>query len=124
MKTTNFILAALFALFAYFQLNDPDPFQWVAVYGCVALLCLLAGLGRHPRPALLLVASVVAVWMAILVPGFVEWIRMGMPSITTEMRTDRPHIEVVREFLGLALAMAALVFLWIQSRRAQGAPRG
>ncbi|RME99089.1 MAG: hypothetical protein D6772_08190, partial [Bacteroidetes bacterium] len=27
----RYLIAALFALFAYLQLNDPDPWAWVAL---------------------------------------------------------------------------------------------
>jgi hypothetical protein len=51
-------------------------------------------------------------WMVTLLPGFFEWIRMGMPSIISEMKAEAPHIELVREFLGLLLATIAMGFVW------------
>ena len=36
MKVINIILTLLFILFAAVQLNDPDPWLWVAIYGLVA----------------------------------------------------------------------------------------
>ena len=37
-KALNISLAILFFLFAYVQLNDPDPVIWFSVYFIVALL--------------------------------------------------------------------------------------
>ena len=38
----------------------------------------------------------------------VEWARLGFPTIVGEMHASSPHIEVVREFLGLFIAVIAL----------------
>lgn len=117
MKILYAILAVLFALFAYFQFNDPDPIQWAMIYGLVSVLCVLAATGRFPKGVLLAVAALSAGWMLSMVPGFIDWIRNGMPSITSEMRTHEPHIEVVREFLGLLMAFVTVVFLLIRAFR-------
>ncbi|WP_373399895.1 transmembrane 220 family protein [Algoriphagus halophilus] len=31
----------LFALFAFWQFNDPDPEIWVSIYGVAIIFCLL-----------------------------------------------------------------------------------
>ncbi len=120
MKTLNWILAVLFALFAAVQYNDPDPFGWIAVYGAVAALCALGAMGRAPRWALLAVAIVVLIWMVTLAPDMLDWARMGFPTIVGSMKAEAPHVEVVREFLGLLVALLALFHLLRLSRRAQG----
>jgi hypothetical protein len=43
--------------------------------------------------------------------------RMGMPTIVGSMKAEEPHIELVREFGGLLLAVAALVYLLRVGRR-------
>ena len=117
MKILNAFLALVFALFAAVQYNDPDPVVWMLAYGAVAVCCVLATLGRHHPRALLVLGLVLAGWMATMVPGFVEWLRMGMPSITGTMKAGSPHVEVVREFLGLGIALLAVLHLWRQARR-------
>jgi hypothetical protein len=49
--------------------------------------------------------------MLTLLPGFINWLRMGMPTITGSMKAEEEHIEVVREFLGLFLALLAMLHL-------------
>ncbi|MBL7956968.1 MAG: transmembrane 220 family protein [Flavobacteriales bacterium] len=121
MKTLNWILAVLFALFAAVQYNDPDPFGWIAVYGAVAALCALGAMGRAPRWALLAVAIVVLIWMVTLAPGMLDWARMGFPTIVGSMKAEAPHVEVVREFLGLLVALLALLHLLrLAGRAAKG----
>lgn len=103
MKILNFTLAALFILFAYFQLNDPDPAGWMALYFYTALMCVLVAYGRSNRYALWLGIAACLVWMGFLLPEFIHWVQMGMPNITGQMKAEAPHIEFTREFLGLAL---------------------
>jgi hypothetical protein len=49
--------------------------------------------------------------MLTLSPGMLNWIDADMPSITEEMQATEPHIEEVREFLGLFITVLALIFL-------------
>ena len=108
MKAINLTLSVLFALFAIVQYNDPDPWSWIALYGFVALISGLAAFGIYRKWAVLAGIGVCLVWMATLLPDFVNWIKMGMPTITGQMKATEPHIELTREFLGLLIALAAL----------------
>jgi hypothetical protein len=111
MRITAIIIAALFALSAALQLNDPDPVPWFLAYALVALLWLLAATGRYYRPFTAVLLLVLAIWMFTLVPDFVAWVGMGMPSIVGGMKAEEPHIELVREFGGLVFAVLALAYL-------------
>jgi len=112
-KAVHLFFAALFSLFAYFNLNDPDPLAWVSAYGITALLFVIAAFGRSQRSAIGGVALILFVWMCTMIPGMVDWFQLGMPSITGEMKATDIHVEVVREFLGLFIAVVALVGLFI-----------
>jgi hypothetical protein len=113
MKRILYALAALaFAGFAYLNLNDPDPIQWVAAYGATSLLFACAFFGRADRRIIGWYAVAVSAWMLTMFPGMVDWGRKGYPSITGTMQAHEPHIEVVREFLGLFIAVLALSGLW------------
>lgn len=117
MKFFNLFLALLFALFAIVQWNDPDPWAWIALYGYVALVSGLAAFGIYRQWAILAGLAVCAVWMATLLPDFIGWIKMGAPTITGQMKATEPHIELTREFLGLAVAAAGLGWHFYQSRK-------
>ncbi len=117
-KILHILLALVFAAFAYLNLNDPDPLIWVSAYGAVALLFALSvGIWSDYRATGTL-AVLLLVWMLTLLPGMFAWFRDGMPSITEEMKATEPHIEVVREFLGLLIAVLALVYLFMAQRKA------
>lgn len=111
MNIVHIILAALFLLFAAVQLNDSDPWLWVGIYTAVAIAFLLAILQRPYRKLVYGIGLVCGVYFLYLLPDFISWIQMGMPSITASMQAEAPHIELVREFLGLGICVVALVYL-------------
>jgi len=110
-RLLNVLLALIFALFAFLNLNDEDAVVWVAAYGSVAVLFGLAVFGRADRRISALLGLGLSIWMLTMSPDMMHWIDADMPSITEEMNASAPHIEAVREFLGLALAVFALIFL-------------
>lgn len=117
MKIFNIILAILFALFAYVQINDPDPWLWVLLYGFVAVVSVLAAFRKYFKYAIMGGMAGCVLGIVFLLPDFLDWINMGTPNIAESMKTEKPHIEFVREFLGLAIAFAALLFHSFQERK-------
>ena len=121
MKIASGILAALFALFAAWQWNDPDGWLWMATYGLVAAMGVLTVLGRAPRWLLLslLTALLVAgVWQ---LPHVMEWLGSDR-SLITGMSAEYMYVEQSRECLGLLLAAAATGFFLYQTARAVPQP--
>lgn len=116
MKISNLILGALFLLSAVAQVNDPDPLAWVGLYGFVAGVLIFAAFGKRHKWIPIAGIVVCVIWLASLLPEFIHWLQMGMPNIAGSMKTEEPHIEYTREFLGLALCMLALGFNWKQAR--------
>lgn len=108
MKIVNIILCALFLVFAAVQFNDPDPWIWVALYTLVAAICGMAAVGNYRKTVILLGLAVCGIELFNIAPEFINWINMEMPNIATEMKTDAPHIEFAREFLGLLLCVIVL----------------
>jgi hypothetical protein len=111
-KIIHLLLALAFAAFAYLNLNDPDPVPWVFAYGATAVLFGLAAFGRADRRISGLLAIALAIWMLSMSGGVIDWFEQGMPSITGAMHAESQYIEVVREFLGLLIAVLALAWLW------------
>jgi hypothetical protein len=104
----RYLVAALFGLFAYFQLNDPDPWGWVALYGSVAILYLWSAHRQLPRLVKQGGVLLILIWAVSLLPDFINWVQMGMPTITGSMKAEAPHIELTREFLGLVICGLAI----------------
>ncbi|MBX2875693.1 MAG: transmembrane 220 family protein [Saprospiraceae bacterium] len=118
MKIVKIVLSVLFVLFAVVQLNDVDPWAWVALYIYVALLFGLSAAGRNHKYATIGGLALVVIWMATLLPDFINWVNMGMPTITGSMKAESPHVELTREFLGLLIVGIALGWLFISGRKA------
>ena len=117
MKIFNWFLTLLFALFAAFQFNDPDPIVWVLIYGTVAVISGFAAVGKYNKNVILTVIGICIVWMLSIVPGVVDWVNEGMPSITGSMKADSLYIEYLREFLGLFIMLLALLFHYFQAKK-------
>lgn len=116
MKILNLCLSALFVVSAILQLNDPDPWFWTVMYLAVAAICGFAAFGKYNRWVILLVMAVCIYELSTLLPDFRLWIREGMPSITGSMKASSPHVELVREFLGVAICLIVLVFQYTRCR--------
>jgi hypothetical protein len=114
----RFILAALVALFALLQLNDPDPLLWVVAYGLVAV-CAAAPQHSVMTERLSWLSGGVLSTLALLsLPGFVGYLGSGDPGmIAAEMSADRPYVEPAREFLGVVIAAAVLIGVRYRSLR-------
>ncbi|HNU57490.1 MAG TPA: transmembrane 220 family protein [Flavobacteriales bacterium] len=110
-RTIKLFLVGVFVAFAAMNLNDPDPIPWILAYLAVAVLYGLSAFGRADRRVSGWLAVALAVWMLTMLPGVMSWVRAGMPSIAATMQAEEPHIEVMREFLGLLIAVIALAGL-------------
>ena len=110
MKIPSISIALIFGLFAILQYNDPDYYIWIPVYGSVSFLAFSKAVGRPKKFFALLLAIGLGVWMMTYIPSIVDWIQMGMPNIAGSMKAESPHIELVREFLGLFMCFAAAIF--------------
>lgn len=120
MKNGHLVVAGLFMLFAFFQLNDPDPWAWIALYLLVAAVALLAFLERAHGWLAIVGLLLALVWGTSLLQALHTWIDMGVPSLVGQMKADAPLVEEVREFFGLVLCVlvisAYLAQSWFKSK--------
>jgi hypothetical protein len=118
MRILYAVLAVFFLLSAAVQYNDPDPVPWMLLYGAVSVLMALAALERnyHPlyRPAVGICIVAATGWALMLAPDFINWLRMGMPTIVGTMKAETPYVELTREFFGLLLAAGASALLLVR----------
>ena len=113
------ICAALFFVFAALQYNDPDPIQWMAIYGAAAVACALAAWrGRIDFRMPLAVLAAALIWAALELPAvlghksFIDNLRLG------EGMRD-PQTEISREVGGLLIIAFVMLPLSIASFRAR-----
>lgn len=111
-KLINFIICGIFFLFAYVQLNDPDPYVWIVVYGLVAVLFAVSNFVRIPRMMIQVVILAFALFAFYHVGHFYDWLLSDDKSeLFGDMIYDKPYIEGTREFMGLLIAIGALIYL-------------
>lgn len=119
MKVLNFTLAALFLLFAFVQVNDPDPLLWILIYGSMAVLAVLAMFKIYPRTVIIILLIVLFGYSLVYVPGVREWLNQEDKSelFDNVAKMNHLYIEEAREFLGLWVCIIVLIFYFIKSRR-------
>lgn len=115
MKILNSILALMFLTFAFVQVNDPDPALWILIYGAMATLAIMAIFQYHPRKfllAILVLFLAYATYTLIYHPGVLEWLRSENKSDIFDdvKKMENLYIEESREFLGLMICIAVLIF--------------
>ena len=115
MKILNSILALMFLTFAFVQVNDPDPALWILIYGAMATLAIMAIFQYHPSKfllAILVLFLAYATYTLIYHPGVLEWLRSENKSDIFDdvKKMENLYIEESREFLGLMICIAVLIF--------------
>jgi len=119
MKITNLILAVMFLAFAFVQINDPDPLLWIAIYGVMAVVCIMAAYKYYIKPLLWILLAGFIAYMIILWPGLQEWLRQEDKGVLFDegMKMQFPYIEESREFLGLLICVIVLGVQILRSRK-------
>ncbi len=120
MKTLNIVLVVLFVLFAAVQYNDPDPYIWMPIYLFPAVVSFFAIKGKYNKTFILIGLIPITLFMLDYIPDFIDWIKMGEPSIVETMKAEKPYVEMTREFGGLVICVAALVFQYFRARNTEG----
>ena len=93
-KIVRFVLSTILLVFAGLQLNDPDPWSWILLYGLVATLGVM---GSSTQNLLRIGVSVLYVCLAYWrFPT--EYYGVG------EMSEIQPEIEQAREAFGVLIA--------------------
>ena len=99
-RIIHLLLALMFFAFAGLQFNDPDPLLWIAIYSAMTVLCALAAFGKYYFKVMLVLAAGYLVYMVILYPGLVDWLRSSDRSLLFDdiAKMQYPFIEESREF--------------------------
>ena len=93
-KIVRTILSFIMVLFACVQLNDPDPWGWILVYGIISMSGVF---GSAKQNGLRMVISI-----GYLILGI--WLFPSTYYGLSEMTDTHPEIEQARESLGVMTA--------------------
>ena len=134
MKIANFLLAALFVVFAWFQRNDIDPSiysdpfldnpaldsaLWLLFYLIIAVGFVVISFRKLPKWYFIVAIVACFFEMAMSGPGLWENLFGDKPATMAQhsMSAEDPRVELSREFFGAVIALAGVCFQLWQSRR-------
>lgn len=119
MKIVNFVLAVMFLYFAFLQVDDPDPFIWILVYGAMAALAVMAMFNFFLRKAILGLLILYTAYSLVFLGGVRQWFASDEKDLLFDdiAKMQYPYIEQTREFMGLWVCIIVLIMYFIQSRR-------
>lgn len=107
----HLLAIVLLLVMAWLQLNDPDPWYWIAVYLIATTIPVRHLINRPSATALWIAAGMILSGLLIAAPGFADYLSSGnYGAITGEMMDNIPYVESAREFGGLAIAAGILAF--------------
>jgi hypothetical protein len=118
MRWVHGLMGAVFGFSAILQLNDPDPWGWVAIYLLAAGLAAMAAAGRYPpwrRPLALAVAVWALVWA--LTVAFSSPRLPPLTDLVADWAMYGAGIEERRETLGLLLLSCWTALVALPRRR-------
>lgn len=122
MKKFNIIFAFIFVVFALVQINDPDPYLWIPIYGFPALLCVLNARKKYdafPHLAVIVFCLVYALKLLLARDGVVDWVQLHhAENIVQSMKATKPWIEQTREFGGLLIIIIVMLLNIIAHKKA------
>jgi hypothetical protein len=123
MKVINLLLAAMFMVFAFLQINDPDPLIWIVIYGAMVVTCVLAAFNTYYKPGIFVLIGLYLVYSFFYLDGVMEWFAKPDKAMLFDdvMKMKYPYIEESREFLGLMICIIVLVVHLVLSRNARTA---
>lgn len=115
LHALNIVFLIAYTLSAAVQLNDPDPIAWIAIYLSAAGLCGLQYLNRLKRIYIIPVLALSAIWMLLLIPGFIGQVQVLQLFESISMKSS--EVELAREAGGLAFIVVWLSVLLVTTRR-------
>lgn len=118
-RIVNFLLAVMFLAFAFVQVNDPDPIIWILIYGVMAVLAIMAIFEFYPRKVIIGLLIVFVIYSLMFGRGVMEWLQQDDKAMLFDdvAKMQYPYVEEAREFLGLMICIAVLLFYLTKSRR-------
>jgi hypothetical protein len=122
MRIVNFVLAAMFLIFAFVQINDPDPVVWILAYGAMAVFCIMAIFEFYPGKFLAGLLAVFILYSFVYIPGVIEWLEQDNKGLLFDdvAKMQYPYIEQAREFLGLLICIGVLIFHLVRAKKKNG----
>ena len=109
----------MFLVFAFVQVNDPDPVIWILIYGAMAVISIMAIFEFYPKKVIIGLLVVYTLYSFVYIPGVLEWLREDNKALLFDdlAKMQYAYIEEAREFLGLLICIIVLVFYTLRLRK-------
>lgn len=118
LVAANYVMVAVFLLCVIVQYNDPDPLQWMTMYGLAAVACILYLTRKLKWYVSGAVAVAAFVWAATILPDVV-----GNPTDWSQvfgtMHMISETVEETREIGGLLVVAFWMLILTFTVRRSR-----
>jgi hypothetical protein len=118
MTFANAMMLLAFAFSMVVQVNDPDPWAWIAIYGAAAIVCGFALMGRASARIAVAVALTALAWAATIAPRVIGRVPFSSMFQGFEMRDL--GVEESREMYGLLIVVIWMgIVAWTNRASAQ-----
>ena len=126
-KVINICFSVIFLLFAYLNLNDPDPILWVSLYVFICLAHLL-GFIRIYFPSLynhkaawlkfyLFMSLGLLLYACFYFPDLIIWLSASdKMDLVGKMKAGKSYIEGTRELGGLLMASISMGYQYLNHK--------
>lgn len=118
MKIVNLLLSVVFLVFAFLQINDPDPAVWILIYGVMAVMCVLAAFGYYYPKVWIAILVIYVAYSVMYWPSILRWLKADNKSMLFDdiAKMQNLYIEESREFLGLVICVTVLLMHLVRAR--------
>jgi hypothetical protein len=114
-RVASALMTVLLAVAVAVQYNDPDPLQWMVIYGAAcALSAVVVVRGRAPSAWAAAVGIVALVWGLMVARG--AYGRSHLSEMFQSWEMKSPGVEEAREASGLLIVAAWMAVLAIRAR--------
>ena len=110
-------VALIFFLFAYLQLNDPDFWWWVLIYGLVAIVAILNLFGALNKSRTFKTLIVFIILLVIYFSNLIAWIKAGFPDMVNYTDDNVVIAEGIREYFGLLISFIVILLYHLFARK-------
>lgn len=112
-QIANGVMLVAFAFSVIVQINDPDPFGWMAIYGAAGLVCAFEITRRARWWIATLVGAVALVWAATIAPRVIG--SVPFTDMFGEFEMKNAGIEESREMYGLLIIAGWMTVVAVRS---------
>ena len=126
-RAISIFMSVIFLLFAFLNLNDPDPLLWVSLYTFIGFVHLLDLLKEHfPSPFnrsttwpkfYLVISFSLLFYGCFYIPDLIIWFSASdKMDLLGKMKAQKSYIEGTRELGGLLLASMSMGYQYFSNK--------